>query len=502
MPVRACDRCYVTKEKCIFPDDQPTCARCRHLNATCSVSRANKRLGRRPTAKTFPHGQMQVWGVESHHPSKSPDGVKSRAVTINTRRPASKSILTPHTKPIQDLGSHIAFALRIDPERLLAAPTSLQNTSDALRLVSDPNQFAATHQPFMLGSSFAARFQESVSTILQLSAPTLTEGYLAFLALMTRYQNSLVLRREEPDLAKAARGLQRLRNADIRGDFDAASALFLGQAMYVFNLLTTTSTVTSHSILQTALVSTKRWFPRLVQSPFMDTVIMTPILIDTVECLAHREKPIIRFTPPADRVVVDHYAGLCATLLPHLYDICECSHALKKAGRDARPAFRAEIFEALAGIERLVQEWEPVTPEDWLARYERHEIMGMMAQSRLYRLAALLTIHRLRYPLGVEDETAKGYAMAIFTGMECFAPSFAPRCTAMPAVFPLVLAMFEVEGPGEELMESLCSSFTVQNKSVLRLQGFVKVVRDAKASGYGQIWFDLVDEHLTVAVPP
>ncbi|KAJ5453447.1 uncharacterized protein N7458_004403 [Penicillium daleae] len=67
--------------------------------------------------------------------------------------------------------------------------------------------------------------------MLRLSGPTLAEPYLAFLSLMTRYQRSLVMRQVQPDMVKAAKGLQYLRNVKITQESDAACALFLGQTI-------------------------------------------------------------------------------------------------------------------------------------------------------------------------------------------------------------------------------------------------------------------------------
>lgn len=352
----------------------------------------------------------------------------------------------------------------------------------------------------MLGSSFIPESQKTVYAILCLSAPTLTEGYLAFLGLMTSYQRSLVMRRGEPDMCKAAMGLQRLRSVKISHDYDAACALFLGQTMYVFNVLTAPYSNTAHSIVRSALMSTKKWIPRLIQFPIMDTITMTPILIDTVECLIHREIPIIRLHPQ-QRVIVDRYAGLCATLLPHLYDICECSHTLKRNVFEAGSESHSEIYDRLDKIEEAIQYWRPKTPTHIFDSYGQHAVLAMVTQANCYRLAALLLIHRLRHPLGVGNEGAQKLANNIFAELAFFAKSSVKETTALPVVFPLTMAMFEVKGPGEDLLERL-ASFTVQSSSASRLQEFVKLVRSSRESGFKGTLFDLVESHLHVAMPP
>ncbi|OJJ01871.1 hypothetical protein ASPVEDRAFT_887279 [Aspergillus versicolor CBS 583.65] len=496
MVVKACDHCHGNKEKCSFADNQLACARCRHLNIVCTVSRRHRRLGRRPAAKSFPHGIMQVWGIEDQERSKP----KAQECGVSPHAPITESTSRMPTD-IKDGVTQDAITAVVPPapERLLAAPADLRTISDALRTVEDVQQFAVIHMPFMLGTTFALDCQRAVHTILRFSAPTLTEGYLAFLGLMTRHQSSLVLHKQSPDLEKAAKGLQRLRSVTVTHDYDAACALFLGQAMYVFDILTTANSSTAHSIMRSAMISAQQWYPRLINFPAMDTVIICPILVDTTECLARREIPVIRLTLP-DRIIVDRYAGLCSTLLPLLYDLCALSNARKNIVNDTTSETDPGD-DWLGDVEQKIKDWKPVTPPTFYTDHGKHETLIMMTQARVYRLAGLLVIHRLRFPFGVEDEAAKGLASSIFSEMFSFARSPGKDSTALPVVFPLIVAMFEVEGPGEEIL-GILSSFTVQGLCAAKLQGFVKQVRAFRKSGFRGTWFDLVETHLNAAMVP
>lgn len=441
-------------------------------------------------------GQMQVYRVELEQRRVSEAGV-SQVSSSPCQRSFSRS---PSGATEQTWTPESSNDMVLAPERPLVPQVVLQTTSDALRTVMDVEQFSVTHLPFMLGSSFIPESQKTVYVILRLSAPTLTEGYLAFLGLMTTYQKSLVMCRNEPDMVKAAAGLQRLRSVKISHDYDAACALFLGQTMYVFNLLTTSCSNTARAIVRSALMSTKKWIPRLIQAPIMDTITMSPILIDTVECLVHREIPIIRLHPQR-RIIVDRYAGLCASLLPHLYDICECSNTLKLNVLDSGSESVSAIWDRLDEIEETIRRWRAQTPLDLFEKYGQHAVLAMVTQANVYRLAALLVIHRLRYPLGVEDKEAQKLANNIFAELAFFAKSASKEASALPVVFPLTMAMLEIAGPGEELLERL-ATFTIQTISASRLQDFVKFVRASKESGFEGTWFDLVDTHLHVAAPP
>ena len=429
---------------------------------------------------------MQVWSVQQQQEQQqrsTPDGDPIRE---------ERSARSPETR-----------TETTTPERLLAAPANLRTTADALRTIEDVEQFYVIHMPFMLGTNFAVDFRKAAYSVLYLTAPTLTEGYLAFLSLMTSYQTSPVVHRDKPDLRKAAKGLQNLRSVSIMHEYDAACTLFLGQAMFVFNILTGVNSSAARSITRSSIISTRWWYPRLIRSPAMDTVVITPVLLDTVECLARREVPVIRLEIP-DRVIVDRYAGLCLTLLPLLYDLCQRSYTLKKAmlGLDF-PASKAqsEVDHWFVDMEQAIREWKPAMPPCLFTEYGRHEILIMFTQAKVYRLVALLIIHRLRYPFGVEDETVIHLANCIFREMAFFARSADRDSTALPVVFPLIVAMFEIEGAGEEIMDSL-SLFTVQSICAAKLQGFVKQVRAFRKSGFKGTWFDLVETHLDAAIVP
>jgi hypothetical protein len=159
------------------------------------------------------------------------------------------------------------------------------------------------------------------------------------------------------------------------------------------------------------------------------------------------------------------------------------------------------IWERLDDIEDDIRRWRAQTPPQLFEKYGQHAVLAMVTQANVYRLAGLLVIHRLRYPLGVEDEEAQKFANNIFAELAFFAKSASKEASALPVVFPLTVAMFEVEGPGEDLLDRL-ASFTVQSVSATRLQDFVRIVRHSKLSHFKGVWFDLVDTHLHVAAPP
>jgi hypothetical protein len=155
----------------------------------------------------------------------------------------------------------------------------------------------------------------------------------------------------------------------------------------------------------------------------------------------------------------------------------------------------------LADIEKTIIEWKPPSPPHLFIEHEPHERLAIITQANVYRLAALLIIHRLRYPLGVEDESAREFANGILSYMSFFARSAMKETTALPVIFPLTIATIEIEESCEALWDRVFL-FAVQGMCATRLRGFIKQVRASRESGYEGIWFDLVHKHLQAAVPP
>ncbi|KAL2784257.1 hypothetical protein BJX66DRAFT_90280 [Aspergillus keveii] len=284
---------------------------------------------------------------------------------------------------------------------------------------------------------------------------------------------------------------------------DALCVLLLGQALFVFEVLADSSTTSAHSIIQGALISAKPWYPLLSRVPAFDTVTFCPVLMDIVGCLVHRKVPIIRMCVQ-DRIVADRYAGLCSTLLPLLYRLCVRSHAAKAGAAtvDGGSTDREKPEDCYTDIERSIELWAPDIPLDFFTAYDEVEIQMMTTQANAYRLAALLVIHRLRFPFGDQDTLGQYYANCIFHEISSFfAYSNMHGAGAFPVTFPLFISMIEVEGPGEDLLENL-QRFPIQSICMLKLHGFVRHIRRVKESGDNVSLFDLVEHDLTYAVIP
>lgn len=418
---------------------------------------------------------------------------------------------------------------------------NLQTTFDALSIVTDDEKFTAIHLPFAMGRSFMPDFRMAVGSILKHSGPIFTDGYMAFLRLVSNCQASR-LGWTIPDMCQGAKGLQCLRDVQILRPEEAVCILLLGQALYVFEGLTDTFRIpastesgnkvmtSAHSIMRSALISARPWYPMLVNEPALDTVTICPLLLDIVSCLVHREIPIIEPCIP-NRVIVDRYVGISVTLLPLLHQICTRSHAAKLAAAAATSptsptssspggggggssnssdgvastAWDHTYYpprDCYSDLEESIKHWTPSIPPDFFSKYDKSEVQMMTTQARAYRLAALLVIHRLRYPLGVRDDTARRYASKVFAEVSS-AYDRLPRAgaAALPIGFPLFVSMLEIEGPGEMLLDQL-GGYAIHSLALAKLRGFISEARLARVSGFSGLWFDLVEERLHYAVIP
>ncbi|KAH6983891.1 hypothetical protein EDB80DRAFT_735693 [Ilyonectria destructans] len=491
MTPKACDHCYQNKEKCSFASSSEICIRCHYLSIACRTSRTKKRKGRRPILKPFGHGSLHVWET-------GPDG----EAEANNDKPVTRA-LNFHSSWATVDTPHAVFLTRLQDDVFRSRFTP-QTALDAMDIVTNEDKFTMLHSPFAMGRSFMRDFRVAIYSVLYHSAPVITDGYLAFLALVSHCQASC-LDWATPDLNRGARALQTLQTAEILRSHDALCVLLLGQVLFVFEILTNSSATSAHSIVQSALISAQPWYSVLGRVPDFDTITFCPVLLDMVSCLVYRKVPIIQLCGQ-DRIVVDRYVGLCSTLLPLLYRLCEQSHAAKSnaaATPDCESTSREERREdGYKGVESSIELWVPEIPPDFLAAHGKAERQMMMLQANAYRLAALLVIHRLRFALGVQDGIGQSYAHRIIQEIESF---FAQENTqgagAFPVTFPLFIAMFEVEGPGEDLLRNL-RSFPVQNTCMLKMHDFVRHVRMSKESGFGGLWFDLVESNLTCAIIP
>ncbi|KAF4121474.1 hypothetical protein GMORB2_1881 [Geosmithia morbida] len=367
-------------------------------------------------------------------------------------------------------------------------------------IMNDPIVFCRFHENFTIGRSFTADFQAAVRAVAPFANGILIDSYRASLN-MWEVGTRRVRLPSEGDVSSGTDCLRLLQDAgsSTKCSEDAAATLMAGQVLLVHHVAMMCTS--AHSILRSSLLAVEPFYRDLLSQPAMDTITITPILVDTIESLVRRESPIIR-TSLCDRYyIVDRSVGLCWSLLSLIQELCDCSVRVREQGTMAsRPSSDDDGRDAYTDIEAKIRRWEAWPPPDVFSRFTALEVTAMLLQARLYRIATLLIIHRLRYPLGVRDEEALVGANMIFSELKSFM-SWAPSdLRALPIGLPLLVAMLEIKEPGEGIVGQL-ALFETYPRYVSEFIRFVDLVWDARKGGFRGPWVDLAAQFQMPMLP-
>ncbi|CAM1509153.1 Fc.00g028920.m01.CDS01 [Cosmosporella sp. VM-42] len=450
------------------------------------MPRPKKRLGRRPGLRGFSHGTCSVITFSSEAEITSSEDPKSLSTELPEylNQPLEYSSGPGQVKYHRDQKPRrdALSSLPLYPQ----APSFL-GQSQLESTLRTREGFFELHRHFMIGKTFAEEYRSSVWTLFTHAPAIVGLGYTAVLELLS-YRNVRAGGLDGFDLTLGSRCLQHLQRgaSSIVGLKDAAVTLILGQVLLVYNTLASCSS--SRTITRSALLCVRSWYPTLLQHPALDSIALAPVLADTVECLIRRELPVLRL-PDTERVVVDRLLGVCLPLLQLIYDLCEQSYqakigAPKLDGRD--PYFE---------VEQKLNTWIPTLPPDFFTKYQASEGAAILAQARLYRTAALLVIHRLRFPLGLENRLASSYAASILQDLSIFMKWPTDGVTGLGLDFPLLVAVLELPSPGESIFKAF-ELLRFRREHSDQILSFMKLVRGAYDGGFDGLWFDLVEESL------
>ncbi|GKT65506.1 zn(II)2Cys6 transcription factor [Colletotrichum tofieldiae] len=317
------------------------------------------------------------------------------------------------------------------------------------------------------------------------------QGKDAYIAMYSAFAATMGLETGEYDpeanLHRGAMAVEQLRSCPLptlkREELLPWAGLGLG-IVYFSNMALGTSAapvrryVLSHvrHLLGTAQISSTRTHYILVY--------MTAV--DINECLMQRELPVCGIAPPEEGHV-DAYVGVCMPLLQHLYELCRISYHLYH---------EVDVEEqtlALDVLEKAIEAWQPVIPPDFTNRFTTSEVIHMLAQSRIYKTAAMLFIHRLRYKFGEKDDMASAMSKSIISDlkMTLMVSKDTLRCVS----FPYMLAAIEAKDAAEketavEAMKSLTDAFNTRYKT--SMEAFLNAVWDQRDANPGMSWLDMM----------
>ncbi|KAL5364839.1 hypothetical protein BJX96DRAFT_188116 [Aspergillus floccosus] len=242
-----------------------------------------------------------------------------------------------------------------------------------------------------------SRLRESPMLLLRPYA-TVARVLLRCMGNLTPYYDS--------DLSNCASSLQTLRNAQITKADHVGSFLALGLTLVTFHRLisgVSASTICRYTL---SLVRPYYYANQLSSSDSMELTCL--VFMDTTQSLFRARVPVIQYQV-RDSYIVDRHAGLCGPLLPLLYRICLLAVAVRTGSGDVS---NSASFDSLT---KEVRAWTPNISKDALERFSQEEMYLLLTQASLHRTAALLLLHRLRYPFGEKDEEAEALSTAIIT---------------------------------------------------------------------------------------
>ncbi|TQN67522.1 hypothetical protein CSHISOI_06756 [Colletotrichum shisoi] len=386
---------------------------------------------------------------------------------------STESASSPPSKILESLSPYGSTLSRLD--------TAERNSLSRLLHKSNFMQY-------FIGPSFVDSMQLDMTVHL---FSMFDQGKDAYIAMYTAFAATMGLDTgqydPEANLHRGATAVEQLRSCPLptlrREELLPWAGLGLG-IVYFSNMALGTSAapvrryILSHvrHLLGTTQISTTRTHYILVY--------MTAV--DINECLMQRELPVCGIAPP-EGGHVDAYVGVCMPLLQHLYDLCRISYHLY------HEVDVEEQMLALDALERHVEAWQPVIPPDFTSRFTTGEVIHMLAQSRIYKTAAMLFIHRLRHRFGEGDEMASAMSKSILSDlrMTLTVSKDTQRCVS----FPYMLAAIEARDAAEketalEAMSALTDAFNARYKT--GMAAFLKAVWDMRDANPGMSWLDMV----------
>ncbi|KAH6704366.1 hypothetical protein BKA61DRAFT_680624 [Leptodontidium sp. MPI-SDFR-AT-0119] len=271
---------------------------------------------------------------------------------------------------------------------------------------------------FVIGPSFSSSFKHNLKAGYD---PILQGTCMAITAALHGGSS------DNLSLISTTTALQRFRQFNLESYSQLAAFSGVGLCIVTFEILTTCTF--SYAVVAHTLLSIKPWYPVPWEYPDLECNLHCLMLMDTIGCLFLRQVPIIRYV--GQRPIVDRALGLSCNFLPILYDLCEAA----KTQNDLSP------------VELAVSDWRPDEPPDFEATFSTNEVMSMRTQASVYPQAALLFIHRLKYPFWMNDEIGHTRARQILSELDaCFHTTGE---YPLASFFPFLVAALEFMNPEE-----------------------------------------------------
>jgi hypothetical protein len=329
---------------------------------------------------------------------------------------------------------------------------------------------------YVVSSGLQAAEQRSLAAPLPAALPVLKDAYLAFAGALKSLQPDVVTETERnTSIVHASSAMVVLRSLPVANSQDAALCLTLGTVLASFVYLTVGAGVSD--ICHFCLNVTNPYMETSSPDEGTNTKQIFLVLLETMDCIVYRRKPTLRIevrTPEN----VDQHLGISLPLLPYYYDLCAISHSL--VNTPDTEALITHLHKRLDGIRADIQAWQPFDLENFADKFDSPDVVSLLAQAKVYRLAGLLVAHRLRYVFGQQDDQADTLSKEILMELE-----LAHRITKQTPRFvtlPFLVAAVELRDTSARV-----KALDDVDKYVDR---FIPVVKNPGRAFLGRVWYE------------
>lgn len=292
-------------------------------------------------------------------------------------------------------------------------------------------------------------------------------------------------------LKHANAAMQTLRSLPVVTPQDAALCVTLGIALAIF--VYSTIGVGVSDICRYCLSRAKPFVESEMLDPETSEQSMTFLAwLEIMECLVHQQKPTLRLhrkrkiasaDSGSSEVVIDRRLGLCLPLLPYFYDLCVINHSLATSNPDSDADILIRAHIQLDRIEADIEAWQPIDPSSSEGKalgsnFTPTDTIHLLAQARVYRLAALLLAHRLRHPFGTHDTEADFLSRELLHELEL--TTLSTKRPLRYITLPFIVAAIEVRRPSAR-----CKTLRNVDQYV---DQFTPVVQKAAKTFLARVW--------------
>jgi hypothetical protein len=368
------------------------------------TNRPVQKIGRKPRSRP-----VNLSAITAQSTTTSPEAPTVDATTrlFNNCDPI-RGATEPHEHNVNTPDSMIA--LEADVTRTLA---DVDLSDDERSLLEACFAKPEAVGQFTIGKSFHRRHQKDLLTRLSKSSLQLKDGFMCCGAMFARGMGvTLPQPMIEMCERRAANAVSALRDLEITNRQDVSTCLVLGIVVTTFALYVAAGETAS--ICRCVLAQLKPIYENGIELEEDETsFFMCLLFTDLYNCLLQNSIPTLQIDAHSSRGI-DRYFGYSIPLFTFLHDICLLSSELWTALPSQIPACATKI----TTLQSLIRQWRPAISVNICDDLDQIELIHVLAQAKALRFAALLMVHRLKYPFGEQIEHGQCLSEAILIELE------------------------------------------------------------------------------------